>query len=82
MAALFAIAGATLVRGPRGARRRWCNQRLGQQRFGGPCRRSPQSDTATWCLSQFIGRIVGAVLMVVGIGFFGVLTANVAAWFV
>ena len=29
-----------------------------------------------------MGRVVGALLMVVGIGVFGVLTANVAAWFV
>ena len=29
-----------------------------------------------------IGRVVGVLLMVVGIGVFGVLTANVAAWFV
>ena len=28
------------------------------------------------------GRVVGALLMLVGIGVFGVLTANVAAWFV
>jgi len=29
-----------------------------------------------------VGRVVGSLLMVVGIGVFGVLTANVAAWFV
>ena len=29
-----------------------------------------------------VGRIVGSFLMVVGIGVFGVLTANVAAWFI
>ncbi len=29
-----------------------------------------------------IGRVAGSLLMVVGIGVFGVLTANVAAWFV
>ncbi len=29
-----------------------------------------------------VGRIAGAILMVIGIGVFGVLTANVAAWFV
>lgn len=29
-----------------------------------------------------VGRVVGSVLMIVGIGVFGVLTANVAAWFV
>lgn len=29
-----------------------------------------------------VGRIIGSLLMIVGIGVFGVLTANVAAWFI
>ena len=29
-----------------------------------------------------VGRVIGSLLMIVGIGVFGVLTANVAAWFI